>query len=147
MSKASVHGSELLQAGLIWRVGDGASITVGDDNWIPRAGAQRPLGRREEGCPNRVQDLIVSEGGAWDEEKVRRYFFDIDANDAMDVTVPTALNEDAKQSGSFRSRSCFFRCPPAKKKVSSDTPLDKKKKRCVMVHSSLLVSEILKSIN
>jgi hypothetical protein len=68
--KGIVHGRELLQAGLIWRVGDGASITIGDDNWIPRAGAQRPLGRREEGCPNRVQDLIIPEGGAWDERCV-----------------------------------------------------------------------------
>jgi hypothetical protein len=72
--KGIVHGRELLQAGLIWRVGDGASITIGEDNWIPRAGARRPLGRREEGCPNRVQDLIIPEGGAWDEEKVRQYF-------------------------------------------------------------------------
>jgi hypothetical protein len=85
--KGILHARELLQAGLIWRVGDGASITVCEDNWIPRNGAQRPLGRREEGGPSKVQDLIIPEGGAWDEEKVRQYFFDIDANDILRTPV------------------------------------------------------------
>jgi hypothetical protein len=33
-----LHGKDLLEEGLIWRVGSGNAIEVWMDNWIPRNG-------------------------------------------------------------------------------------------------------------
>jgi hypothetical protein len=41
--RSIVHGRQLLERGLIWRIGDGKKVDVWKDNWIPRASAQHPL--------------------------------------------------------------------------------------------------------
>ena len=46
--RSILHGRDLLKSGLIWRIVSGESIDVWKDNWIPRAGAQRPLGRKPD---------------------------------------------------------------------------------------------------
>jgi hypothetical protein len=35
--RSIIHGRELLKDGLIWRIGDGESVKVWEDNWIPRS--------------------------------------------------------------------------------------------------------------
>ena len=37
------HGLDLLKKGLIWRVGDGKSIRMWRDSWIPRPFSYRPI--------------------------------------------------------------------------------------------------------
>lgn len=41
--KGIVHGLELVKKGVIWRVGDGASIRAWRDPWIPRRNDFRPI--------------------------------------------------------------------------------------------------------
>ena len=43
--QAISHGLELLKKGLIWRIGDGRSIRVWRDNWIPRPFSYKPSSR------------------------------------------------------------------------------------------------------
>ena len=42
--RSLLQGRYLLAQGLVWRVGDGATINVHHSNWIPRAGSMTPLG-------------------------------------------------------------------------------------------------------
>lgn len=39
-----VHGRELLEKGLLWRIGDGSKVSIWSNNWIPREGCKHPLG-------------------------------------------------------------------------------------------------------
>lgn len=70
-----IHGRNLLKEGLIWRVGSGRNIQIDKDKWIPRAGAQCPIGRKLEGRAETVADLLDSNGKSWDESKLREKFF------------------------------------------------------------------------
>jgi hypothetical protein len=38
--KSILHGRDLLKEGLVWRVGNGESIEVWNQNWIPRSSLQ-----------------------------------------------------------------------------------------------------------
>jgi hypothetical protein len=107
-----IHGRHLLRAGLVWRIGDGTSIKVHEDNWIPRSGAQCPLGQREEECPRLVSEFIVPEGGAWNEEMVRQHFFDIDVADILCTPVGRPGTQDFRawnytKNGVFSVRSAY----------------------------------------
>jgi hypothetical protein len=61
--KSIIYGRELLKAGLVWRIGSGTSVKTDGDNWIPRTGAQYPLGRRQEEWPAMVDAFLKPEGG------------------------------------------------------------------------------------
>jgi hypothetical protein len=60
--KGIVHGCDLLTVGLVWRIGDGHSISVSGDNWIPRSRAQRPLERCELNCPDELHTFLSPAG-------------------------------------------------------------------------------------
>jgi hypothetical protein len=42
--KIILHGRDLLREGLVWRIGNGSSVKVWEDNWIPRARLMHPYG-------------------------------------------------------------------------------------------------------
>jgi hypothetical protein len=92
--KGIIHGRNLLREGLVWRIGNGESIKVADDNWIPRSGVQRPLGHLQEECPKRVCDFITDEGGAWDVDKLTAHFVPLDVADILRTPVGRAGSSD-----------------------------------------------------
>jgi hypothetical protein len=51
--RSIIYGRELLKKGLVWRIGDGSCIKTMEDNWIPRASVQHPLGCKRDRveCP------------------------------------------------------------------------------------------------
>jgi hypothetical protein len=46
--RSILHERDLLKEGLVWRIGDGKSVKVWEDNWIPRSGLMRPLGQKSD---------------------------------------------------------------------------------------------------
>jgi hypothetical protein len=68
-----LHGIGLLKDGLIWRVGDETKVADWDSNWIPRVGAQRPLGHKPDLQPDvqvhRVDKLLNEQGTGCNERK------------------------------------------------------------------------------
>jgi hypothetical protein len=110
--RSIVKGRELLKEGLVWRVGDGASIRVMEDNWIPRNSAQHPLGCKEEECPVYLKDFLLPSGGAWDETKLESYFYEQDVQDILQIKVGRPGWADFRawnytKNGQFSVRSAY----------------------------------------
>ena len=108
---AIVHGLELLKHGLIWRVGDGRSIRIWRDNWIPRATEFKVIGPRGRSRLNRVSSLL-DEHGTWDEALVRRTFPPIDADVILRIKTSARCPEDflawqPEKNGVFSVRSAY----------------------------------------
>ncbi|VAI55917.1 hypothetical protein VPH35_110151 [Triticum aestivum] len=41
--RSIIHGRELLREGVVWRIGDGTTVNVHHDSWIPRQGSLKTL--------------------------------------------------------------------------------------------------------
>jgi hypothetical protein len=89
-----IHGRELLREGLVWRIGDGTQVSVMKDKWIPRSGAQQPLGQKLEGKAVQVADLLCNDGKEWNDELLREIFYDGDVSDIKQVPLGGAGTDD-----------------------------------------------------
>jgi hypothetical protein len=92
--RSIIHGRDLLKKGLIWRIGDGKSVDVWSDSWIPRASTRHPLGRRPDSSVEKVSELLLPDGQGWDELKLNEVLFESDVDDILRIPVGRAGTED-----------------------------------------------------
>jgi hypothetical protein len=104
-----LHGQDLLKQGLIWRIGDGTKVDIWSSNWIPREGAQHPLGRKSDAPQQpcrKVADLLNDEGTDWDITKLNRFFYEFYVADILNVGIGGAGIED-RVAWNFTMNSVF----------------------------------------
>lgn len=63
-------GREALHSGLITRMGDGSSISVWNDKWIPGTISMPPIFRPQHTIVERVFELIDPSNWSWRQELV-----------------------------------------------------------------------------
>lgn len=71
--KGIVQGRRILERSMKWRVGDGRSIRLSHDPWLPRPHTFIVCSKHYE-MPVMVEEMIDSEVGAWKSDVVRRCF-------------------------------------------------------------------------
>jgi hypothetical protein len=74
--RAILHSWELLSKGLIKRVGDGSSIRIWEDPWIPESYSKRLLAILPNAIVIRVEELLQADLGGWDMHKLEGNFLD-----------------------------------------------------------------------
>ncbi|CAL5362034.1 unnamed protein product [Camellia sinensis] len=113
----SIVGSRsLLNAGLRWRVGNGASISVKNDKWVPRPHSFKvilPPSTLSDDA--RVCDLIDSEKGAWHDEMLTQNFLGMDVEAIRCIPLCPTLPSDKlvwhfTRNGEFSVRSAYHLC-------------------------------------
>ena len=70
--KAIVAGRNGLKTGLISRVGDGSTISVWEDKWIPGTVSMTPTQRPTDTKIDRVSDLIDTRSWSWKHEVIMK---------------------------------------------------------------------------
>lgn len=110
-----LFGRDLLQAGLIWRIGNGKNINVWTDNWIPRQGLLKPMGALDKRNITKVADLMNYSGKEWDVAKLKRVLLPGDVEDIMRIPIGGANREDFyawnyTKNGVFSVRSAYHFC-------------------------------------
>jgi len=78
--RSILKGLNLLKEGIIWRIGDGKTVNIWTDPWIPRNNMRRVITPRRGSLLQKVADLINPVSGLWDEVLVRDIFWEEDAN-------------------------------------------------------------------
>lgn len=64
-----------MENGVKWKVGNGRSIRLWEDNWIPTAEIWQPSSRRPENCSlSKVSDLIDHQRLCWRQQLVEQLF-------------------------------------------------------------------------
>jgi hypothetical protein len=87
--RSILRGIKALKDGLIWRVGDGSSINIWLDPWIPRGVTRMPITPRGQTLITRVADLIDPTTGDWDHILVRDVFWEEDVQHILAIPVHT----------------------------------------------------------
>ncbi|KAJ8445873.1 LOW QUALITY PROTEIN: hypothetical protein Cgig2_000185 [Carnegiea gigantea] len=71
-----------------WLIGDGISLNVWEDRWLPRPFLFKPVTPRPESAAiAQVSDLIDRANGCWHETLVRQTFLPCDADIILDVSL------------------------------------------------------------
>uniref|UniRef100_A0ACD5X3E3 Uncharacterized protein n=1 Tax=Avena sativa TaxID=4498 RepID=A0ACD5X3E3_AVESA len=92
--RSILKGIDLLRQGIIKRVGDGTTIKIWSDPWVPRKWSRTPITPRGNALVEHVSDLIDPVEGGWDEQLVESIFWKQDA--ALILTIP--LKEDMEDT-------------------------------------------------
>jgi len=79
-------GKEILQKGMIRRIGDGSSTSIWRDRWIPLHFDARPLTLRGHQEIDLVSDLLT-DSVHWNEELIRESFIPVDALAILQILV------------------------------------------------------------
>jgi len=82
----------LTEKGVVWSVGNGDSIRIWEDPWVPQGATKKPITPRRGNILTRVSELINPLTEDWDDEMVRAIFWEEDAQKIL--TVPVHLEMD-----------------------------------------------------
>ncbi|XP_065859365.1 uncharacterized protein [Euphorbia lathyris] len=81
----------VFKRGLMWRIGDGESIDIWGDNWIPSLNCKTPILCLEHHKPKVVAELIDVSIRDWDRAQLRRFFCDSDINEIVKLKLSYRL--------------------------------------------------------
>jgi len=109
--RSILKGLQLLKDGLIWRVGNGKTINIWKDPWIPRGDTRRVITPKGASILQKVEELINPVTEDWDEQLVRDTFYEEDANIilSLPISVETEdfLSWHPDPNGKFSVKSAY----------------------------------------
>ncbi|KAK3231649.1 hypothetical protein Dsin_003530 [Dipteronia sinensis] len=86
--KSFMWGMELLEAGLWWRIGDGSSVSIYRDRWLPRPLTFKIVSPPTLAVASKVQ-VLKNPNGCWNEGLIRESFWPEEAD--MILSTPCSI--------------------------------------------------------
>ena len=92
--RSILHGRDLLVQGIRWGIGDGRSVKIISDNWIP--GFPPAILKPISPIPSTatVHCLMDEETGSWNEENVNAFFSPATAAQILQVPISRHAGDD-----------------------------------------------------
>ena len=75
-------------------MGDGASIKIWEDPWIPNSPNKKPMTPRSNIVLTKVSELIDVDSRSWDEELITDIFWPIDAQRILNIPLAVGMMDD-----------------------------------------------------
>lgn len=85
--RSILKGIDLLNKGIIWRVGNGRRINIWTDPWIPRGLSRRVMSRKKRNLINRVEELIDPITNTWDVQLLNQSLEQEDVQAILQIPV------------------------------------------------------------
>jgi hypothetical protein len=107
-----VAGIRTFNRGCIWRVGNGDSINIWQDPWIPNSPNRKIITPRGACLLTKVSELIDPVSGGWDHDLIHQNLHPIDATRILQIPLHYDAFEDfiswhGTRSGLFSVRSAY----------------------------------------
>ena len=84
--RAILAGREVLNKGLVKRIGDGNLTNIWHDRWLPNHFDGKPLVVPDNPSVTSVSELITASGG-WNEALIKQFFVGVDANAILSTPI------------------------------------------------------------
>jgi hypothetical protein len=91
--RSIVEGRDVLNRGLIKRIGTGESANIWSTNWLPRDGMLRPVGCQSTNPPQMVSELIDEASASWNRVKLQELFTPMDMEVIVNIPISTRRQE------------------------------------------------------
>uniref|UniRef100_A0A453A9D4 Reverse transcriptase zinc-binding domain-containing protein n=1 Tax=Aegilops tauschii subsp. strangulata TaxID=200361 RepID=A0A453A9D4_AEGTS len=91
--RSLLKGLELIREGYIWRIGDGKSVNIWTDPWIPRPWSRTVITPRGNNILQYVNDLIDPATGQCDERLVRETFWPDDVHHILQMPLRDGVSD------------------------------------------------------
>lgn len=91
--RSILYGWQVISKGYRWRIGNGQSILLHKENWLPRPLTFKPISKPSLPDDALVAELINAEHG-WNEELIHRHFAKIDAEAIVKIPLPRRPMKD-----------------------------------------------------
>ena len=109
--RSILKGVDLLRKGVIKRVGDGITVNIWSDPWLPRLWTRRPVTPRGQTVLTKVCELIDPTTGSWDCDLVQQTFWPQDASLILSLPIFEDLEDEwachFEEKGSFSVKSAY----------------------------------------
>jgi hypothetical protein len=106
------YGLELIKEGIITRVGNGKSVNIWRDNWLPRNYNLKVTPGKTNSRVRRVNQLLRNGSNEWNEDLVKKVCYSQDVDWILKLKLPITPCEDLvawhyDQSGVFSVKSAY----------------------------------------
>jgi hypothetical protein len=108
-----MSGLKTFKRGCIWRPGNGETIDIWADHWVPSSPTRKVVTIRGNQILTRVNELICPITGGWDEDLIRQTFWSVDAERILRIPLPSFGQSDfiawsLNKSGRFSVKSAYY---------------------------------------
>jgi hypothetical protein len=109
--QAIEYGLELLKNGVIWRIGNGASVRIWRDPWIPRNDYFKAITPKRR-CRLKWVSELLNPDGTWNEQLLHQHFYPIDIEAILRIRTSRRNDVDflawqPDQKGQFSVKSAY----------------------------------------
>lgn len=88
------QGVQTLKNGVVWRVGNGQSIDIWQDPWLPRDLSRVPITPQGRNLITKVDELIDPHTEQWDVPLLEEMFRDEDVQAIQSIPIHLEMNDD-----------------------------------------------------
>jgi hypothetical protein len=110
--RSIIKGTGVLSQGLIRRVGDGKTIDIWEQIWLPRDSSMRPYACLAHERQHSVSELIDETTSSWNKSKIPQTFLPIEAETIPNIPLSIVHQEDfwawgREKRGVFSVKSAY----------------------------------------
>ncbi|MCI01564.1 ribonuclease H protein [Trifolium medium] len=89
------HAMWVIRKGVCWRVGNGHTIRVWEDRWLPFQNTSQLLTPKPEATNiHMVRDLMLEGTKQWNQPLIENLFYSFEANQIQKLPIPSMEEED-----------------------------------------------------
>ena len=93
--RSILRGRDVIKRGAVWRIGDGTSVHIWNDRWLPGAVNNKIISSAIVANNNAtVSSLIDQTSREWKGELIDSYFFEWEANIIKNIPLCRSIQED-----------------------------------------------------
>lgn len=113
--RSILQARDVILKGAVWRVGDGSSINIWEQKWVPNVSTSKVVSPRLNSQVTWVSELFLPNSKIWDVNLLKATFYPWEAEEISRIHVSPHCQTDAyvwplTSNGDYSVRSAYGEC-------------------------------------